>query len=342
LFVLRRGQHRLLSALAAYPGFFLRTLGATDASRNAAVARLLVGMTYGLVHLDLRREARTRRPALEVPEHLVPAAVRTWSVRMVNEYMSSRVFAALADQMGAASYDAEGIRQCRRFSDEEKKHGVLCGAVVEALGGEARASTPEPPEFPVHADVSLQEGLLRNLLSICCLSETVAVALIGADRLEMPEGALRRLLTEIYADEIGHARFGWVAMAKAAATLDDSARRRLGDYLRVAFAHLEAHELAHLPESSYRPPGGETLGLCSGADGRTLFYDAVREVIVPGLTKVGLGAERAWELRGQLDFGCSATSINPCFSQPFRTSHVRAGRTGIVSPGLQPGGSSKG
>ena len=47
------------------------------------------------------------------------------------------------------------------------------------------------------------EAALRNMLSICCLSETVAVSLIGAERLEMPAGELRKLLTE---DLLGRGR----------------------------------------------------------------------------------------------------------------------------------------
>jgi hypothetical protein len=254
-------------------------------------------VTAQTVELDLRGEARSRRPALEVAEHLVPAAIRTWSVRMVNEHTSSAVFAALADQMLSAGYDGDRVARCRVFAEEEKKHGILCGAVVEALGGEATAQVPIPPEFPRHCDVSPVEGVLRNLLSICCLSETVAVSLIGADRLEMPQSPLRELLTEIYADEIGHARFGWCEIAVAATSLDQQARRRLDAYLRIAFAHLEDHELAHLPASPYRPSGGERIGLCSGADARALFYDTVDRVIIPGLSKLGLAAERAWSTR---------------------------------------------
>jgi hypothetical protein len=62
----------------------------------------------------------------------------------------------------------------------------------------------------------------------------------------------------------------------------------------VALAHLEAHELAHIPESASTPPGGERLGLCSGADARRLLYDTIEEVILPGLEAAGLDARRAW------------------------------------------------
>jgi len=70
-------------------------------------------------------------------------------------------------------------------------------------------------------------------------------------------------------------------------------RQRLGDYLAVAFDHLVAHELAHLPMSSEPPPEGARLGLCSGRAARALFFDTVEQVIVPALEAQGLPAAAA-------------------------------------------------
>src|SRR5262249_50941073 len=141
------------------------------------------------------------------------SARATWRGRMVNEYASSRVFDGLAAQIDVAGLDAAYAARCRAFADEERAHGVLCGAVVQALGGEAVAPDREEGPFPMHPDAEPVEGVLRNVLSISCLSETVAVSLIGAERQMMPDGELRELLTRIWADEIGHARFGWLLAA---------------------------------------------------------------------------------------------------------------------------------
>ena len=48
------------------------------------------------------------------------------------------------------------------------------------------------------------------------------------------------------------------------------ARRSLCRYLAVAFGHLEAHELSHLPAHQRPPAGGEALGLFDGNDARQL------------------------------------------------------------------------
>ncbi len=248
--------------------------------------------------IDLTAEAASLAPALPVLPALRASALSTWRGRMKNEYSSSRVFEGLASQMERAGMAPELVAEVRGFAEEERRHGVMCGAVVEALGGCARTSWRDEGAFPEHLDArSPLEAVLRNLISVCCLSETVAVALIGAERMEMPEGELRELLTRIYADEVGHARFGWRVLEGLSADLDDEIRGRLGLYLRVAFAHLEEHELAHLPASVVAPEGGEALGLCSGADARALFFDTVTEVIVPGLARHGLPARRAWEER---------------------------------------------
>lgn len=244
--------------------------------------------------LDLRELARPNMPALADLPHLREAAVVTWRGRMINEHSSARVFEGLAEQFSLAGMH-DIVDEVRAFADEERRHGVLCGAVVEALGGEACAEVADGAAYPAHEDAgSPLEAALRNMLSICCLSETVAVSLIGAERLEMPEGELRDLLTKIFADEVGHSRFGWRTLARVAPTLDSATKERLGDYLAVAFAHLVEHELGHLPIASQPPPEGVAYGLCSGSAARQLFFETVEKVIVPGLEAHGLPASRAW------------------------------------------------
>jgi hypothetical protein len=252
------------------------------------------------VHLlDLRESARAVAPALAVNETVRLRAIATWRGRMVNEHGSARVFEALAAQMERAGLDAGTVADCAAFAEEERTHGVLCGAVVEALGGLAVAPALAERALPEHEDAGRVEAVLRNVLSVSCLSESVAVSLIGAERLRMPEGALRDLLTRIYSDEIGHARFGWQLVQRLLPSLDAAARRRLGDYLCAAFAHLETHELSHLPFTGELPEGADDVGVCDGGEARELFYATVTEVIVPRLEALGLPAQQAWDERAR-------------------------------------------
>jgi hypothetical protein len=252
--------------------------------------------------LDLRDAARSAAPHVAVSAAVRARAIATWRGRMVNEYGSSRVFEQLASQMARAGFGPEASGACAAFAEEERSHGVLCGAVVEALGGSAVAPALADAALPEHEDVGRAEAVLRNVLSVSCLSESVAVGLIGAERLRMPDGELRALLTRIYADEVGHARFGWRLVTAEIPQLDAAARARLGAYLAVAFAHLEAHELAHLPITGPLPCGADDVGVCDGAEARTLFFATVTGVIVPQLEALGLPAERAWHARRTAPF----------------------------------------
>jgi hypothetical protein len=249
------------------------------------------------VIIDLRRPARRLTPSVPDLPHLREAAIATWRGRMVNETVSAAVFDQLAGQLALSDLGEEARLACLAFAEEERTHGVLCGSVVEALGGEACAPAPAALVLPAHTDVSPAEGALRNLLSVSCLSETVAVALIGAERLQMPEGELRELLTTIWSDEVGHARFGWRIVHEHVPGLPREARRRLSMYLSAAMASVEAYEVANLPAGADAPAEGAALGLCKGTDAQALFYETVETVIIPQLEALGLEAGKAWSLR---------------------------------------------
>ncbi len=247
------------------------------------------------IELDLREQARARRPVIAEPGALGPAVIATWRGRMINEHGSSHVFDGLADQLAALDMTDEAA-ECRTFAAEEREHGALCGAVVEAAGGSAHADVEPPRTIPIHADTTPRAAVIRNAISICCLSETIAVALIGAERLEMPEGPLRELLSGIWADEVGHARFGWRLLARMWPELSADEHAAVARYLPIALGALEQHELAHIPVREW-PDEAAAYGLCGGADARTLFYETVDEVIVPQLASHGLPAEAAWAER---------------------------------------------
>ncbi|MEK6608057.1 MAG: hypothetical protein AABZ30_10380 [Myxococcota bacterium] len=126
----------------------------------------------------------------------------------------------------------------------------------------------------------------------------MAVAVVDSERLAAGPPELRDLLRRILADEVNHARFGWKLVAEVAPSLDAATRERLGRYLAVAFAHLEKHELDHMPPAPAPSAEAEALGLCDTRRTRALFYETAERVIVPGLERLGLPASQAWSDRG--------------------------------------------
>lgn len=251
--------------------------------------------------LDLHDVARKRNLDLRDAPTLLPqeraAAIATWHGRMANETRSARVFAALRGQARDAGLGAGVEATLARFEAEEHAHGELCAAAAYALGGEARTTATWGAEIASHDVGDPLEALLRNVLSISCMSETVAVALIQAERLESGPKALAQTLRTILADEIGHARFGWSLLDQLAPRLGPQRRARLSAWLPLAFGHLEQHELRELAPGPAPSRAASDVGICDGDQARALFFDTVRDVVIPGLERRGLAASWAWQRR---------------------------------------------
>ncbi|MCO4761176.1 MAG: ferritin-like domain-containing protein [Myxococcales bacterium] len=251
--------------------------------------------------LDLMGEA-AKRPlylvdAPTLTERDRRSAIATWQGRMVNEWVSARIFKDLQLQAADAGLSSAWRDKLARFEADEYRHGTQCAAAVVALGGEARQTLPDLPPVPTHGDTCALEGLMRNVLSVSCLSETVAVALINSERLESGPRELERTLRLILADEVGHARFGWRLLDELAPKLGPVRKKRLSAWLRLAFGHLEAHELRELPAGPAPSQQAAEVGVCDGNEARSLFYETVSTVIVPGLERRGLAAQAAWQSR---------------------------------------------
>lgn len=231
-------------------------------------------------------------------------ARETWRGRMVNEHRSSSVFAALVPQLIEASVTVDAQTAALRMGMDEIHHAVLCGRVLTAFGGDPTAQAEgELPVMPRHPGTSPIERVMRNVMFVGCLSETVAVALVGEERELATEPMVRAALDQILSDEVQHARYGWAFVGQCLGPIDGDARGRTERWLRTAFAFLERKELEHMPLT---PPSTgeiraqrEAAGLCEPEHSRGLLYDAIREVIVPGLEGLGLAAGEAWARRAE-------------------------------------------
>jgi hypothetical protein len=223
------------------------------------------------------------------------AALDNWRLRMVSEHVSARVFAALVPQLMRAGLDRKWVAEASAMIDQELEHGLLCAGVVRALGDDAVAPLPEDlPEVPRHADATALECVLRNVISISCCSETVAVALVGCEREQAGTTALRELLEQILRDEVRHARFGWRLLDELAPALDERTRARLGDYLVAVFQHQIAFHAPFLEMGSAEQPG-VAIGAPDGDSNWRIFVDTMMRVTVPGLERHGLPARQAWD-----------------------------------------------
>lgn len=253
----------------------------------------------GRPRLDLRDEAADHRPALADLPDLSPderaMAVRTWRGRMVNEHASAQVFAGLVPQLMRAGLPGALIAEVPAMISDELRHARQCAGVVAALGGQAVAPLPVLSPLPAHDDVGPLEAVLRNVISVGCLSETVAVAVIRAEQAELEGSELGVVLSSILADEVAHARFGWRLLGLVAPRLDDAARERTSRYLVDALRHQIAWEVPKLPVNLGLRAELARAGVCDGREAQAIFFATLQEVVVPQLQAAGLQARVAWE-----------------------------------------------
>jgi hypothetical protein len=247
--------------------------------------------------LDLRaavRRAPIKLPTLRVPAQARAAALANWRARMASELASARVFSALVPQAMRANLGYERIAQLTDMAREEVEHGLLCAKVVAALGGDPTAQVPPLEPVPVHEGCDPLEVVVRNVLSVSCCSETVAVALVGTEREQAALEPLERVLRKILADEVGHARFGWRLLEDVAPSFDAAMRRRLTAYLVLVFEHELVFHGAFL-RMDRATDAGLGIGAPDGAANWACFVETMTTVTIPGLEKHGLKAAWAWE-----------------------------------------------
>ncbi len=225
----------------------------------------------------------------------VAAARAAWLRRMVDEHRSATVFSALLPQAIEAEVplDLQGI--LLKMALDELHHGVLCGRVVEALGGQAAARVAQATEsIALHAGQTPLVRFTRNCLYASCISETVSVSLTTAERDETTDPFVRSVLDQLLGDEVTHARFGWVQLGLARPALSPDDWAAVEAYVPFALDHYWKQLLA---KRSTEPStqGDEiaqrkALGLGSSAFYNELTRATLEEVVLPQLQAAGLDA----------------------------------------------------
>lgn len=239
------------------------------------------------------------------PSHLHPEAIRmaagNWRRRMVQEHRSASVFAGMIPDLIEAELGVD-LKMCvLRSAMDELFHSDLCGRVAHWLDGSNRTVADlEAEPLARHPGVPPVERSLRNLLFVGCLSETVAVSILTAERDEVEDPYVDAVLKRLAGDETLHARLGWILLRDLWPTLDADARRRTNDYLGVALAYYEQVMLDATPVQRIPPEilrDAQKLGFAECSMARDLLYETLESVILPQLQDIGLDAQKAWNAR---------------------------------------------
>ncbi len=243
-----------------------------------------------------------RRPALKLtdkrkplPKRYSPAvlevAANTWKSRLHHEHQSSAVFSRLLPQLIEAEATLDAKTAVLKMAMDELHHAALCAEVVRHLGGKPDLEVPSLATHPLpeHQDVSPQERALRNVLFVGCLSETVALSMLTEERSLTKEPFIRRVLAQLGADEVMHAKLGWAYVGQVWPGISAEGKIRTRQYLSVAVGYLRAiiHDRFPKADNELTPQLAE-LGLLPASRGLQLLDETLREVILPQLAAVGM------------------------------------------------------
>lgn len=260
----------------------------------------------------VRTALRRGDEAPEIPEGMryeggastqaIEIAREAWRARALHEHQSSCVFSRLLPQLIEAEASVEYKTVVLRSAMDEIRHASLCLDVVRYLGGtpEIEGDLATVP-LPEHTGRTPRERALRNVVFASCLSETISTSLLAEEREVTTEPRIHRVVEQLSADEILHAKLGWSLLGEWLPLLTDDEREGLTRYLPVALGTIEQKMLAAMPLPPAIPEALRaelaSLGAIDGNDGREILYAVLEDVVVPRFEELGLPGKKAWAER---------------------------------------------
>jgi hypothetical protein len=243
-----------------------------------------------LLHVDIRNGRAMLRQA--VSSELRPIVAATFADRVAGEREARARFLRLACELEATGADRAVVGLARRAADDEHRHALAFAGWAGELG---RAVDPHLAfeAAPVgRAGMASGERVLLEIVSLCCLAETIATAVLGAalDTTLVP--VVKDRLHEILRDEVRHAKLGWAHLAS------ERERARGANVGAVLPDLLEAGIPLSKLETSVWPLAPE-LGLLPKATLLALLREVLADVVFPGFERydVDTGPARAWATR---------------------------------------------
>jgi hypothetical protein len=204
-----------------------------------------------------------------------------WFRRSEGELTSCVGFQHVLADLRAEGSPAAVLELAERAVRDEYQHAVWCREWAIRFGHpeaiETKARGTDPVRF--NGASERENRLLRILL--CCLTETVGCFILRHVRQVVVEPELRRLNQRHLADEVRHSRVGWAHLA----TLTPQTRELVEPWLPKVLGLLPAVccDGPELEREELVPFGYFTPRLL-----RAAHADALHEVILPGLSHVGV------------------------------------------------------
>jgi hypothetical protein len=257
-------------------------------------------------YLARRRASRgaPELPALALEAYTaeqVTFAARAWTMRAAEEHQSATIFAEALSHLVDGETPTDVLAVLTQIVADELDHSALCAELARVFGAPAprRISLPRPSE-PSTVEGRRRRGV-RILLVEGAIGETLSSALFNVGRTVAEEPRTKQALSRILRDEVLHARLFWEALAVLRPGFDDAELERLQREITHAFGAIERAQmlpaLQRLERAEPFDPAWAALGVLPPERRVDAFYGAIERRVRPGLTRLGLDADRAWEHR---------------------------------------------
>ncbi len=171
-----------------------------------------------------------------------------------------------------------------RGVNDEVRHAEVCRALAAKYRG---AEVPWPAKVVIDPSPAHDDHFVRtafHAVSMFCVNEAIASTYLQASLSGARSPSARAAVGELLADEIEHARVGWIFIAKQSAALRAAIEANLLTLARPAVqCWWDARQITLLD-------GAPEHGLPSLETTRACAVGAVRDIVAPGFAALGLDA----------------------------------------------------
>lgn len=224
-----------------------------------------------------------------LPAETREGIAEAWRVRAASELTAGSVFALIAHGLLAMDVAPEITWIASRAVCDEIRHGELCLLLAERYAGR-----PSPrPHGRVVAAAS--GGPLLHAVANSAINESIATAFLTASHDAATAPLAKAVLRELLTDEVDHARVGWALLGdpspRGIALRRDVETHLVSLVTVVRNAWLGS---AHAMSSDLPREHG-----CLASREIALLVDAaLRELVLPGMSHVGIDPRAAESLLG--------------------------------------------
>ena len=227
----------------------------------------------------------------------LPTATRAvvadiWQRRMIAELHSSSTFAYLVEALTAIDGPDLLIALARRAIDDERRHGEICAAMSARYSGTG-VDVPAPPPLqglPRHVGADARQSRILHVIAQGCCNETTATAFLERSMQAAEHPLPRAAMRELLADDLDHARLGWMMLAALDADARSQVEARLPELLMRNLASWRNRGQSE--ESDVM----RSHGMLPWREVDALVLESMRDLTVAGFAHAGfrVDAARAW------------------------------------------------